>query len=74
MGLNTNDFINLIVHERGFHGSRLLRGEEYNQYNTKMVDEWEEEAYQGQMRHKSWEKTSKEFKNYINDIYDNKKW
>jgi hypothetical protein len=57
------DFINLMTHERGFHGTRFLNGEKWDPATKEQL--WESEAYRGQMKHPSWINCSEEFRDYI---------
>jgi len=41
---NRYDFINMFIHERGWHGERFLSGERFNPNDRKIVDLWESEA------------------------------
>lgn len=59
---NKFDFISMFRHERGSHGSRFLKGESYSTSKERL---WESEAYSGQMKDPSWQKTSYNFKDYI---------
>ena len=63
---NKYDFINLTIHERGFHGSRFLKGEKWDP--TTKENLWESEAYRGQMNHPSWVNSSQEFREHILNV------
>ena len=63
---NKYDFENLIIHERGYHGTRLLSGEKWDPATKEKL--WESEAYRGQMNHPSWLKTSQPFREHILDV------
>jgi len=60
---NKYDFENLIIHERGYHGTRFLNGEKWDPATKEQL--WESEAYRGQMNHPSWMKTSQQFRKHI---------
>lgn len=63
---NKYDFENLIIHERGYHGTRLLSGEKWDPATKEKL--WESEAYRGQMNHPSWSKTSQPFREHILNV------
>jgi RHS repeat-associated protein len=63
---NRYDFINLMVHERGYHGTRFLKGEKWDPRNNIGQEQlWESEAFSGQMNHPSWLQTSPGFRAHI---------
>lgn len=63
---NKYDFENLIIHERGYHGTRFLSGEKWDPATKEKL--WESEAYRGQMNHPSWLRTSQPFREHILNI------
>lgn len=64
---NGNDVMNMIVHERGGHGSDQLKGLKY-EYNKDFWS-WEKRATILQLNHPTWTGTSKRFKEIIWDAY-----
>lgn len=67
---NKYDFQNLIIHERGYHGTRFLKGEKWDRATKEQL--WESEAFRGQMNHPSWLRTSQPFREHI--LYESKKF
>lgn len=67
---NKYDFQNLIIHERGYHGARFLKGERWDRSTKEQL--WESEAFRGQMNHPSWLKTSQPYREHI--LYESKQF
>jgi len=67
---NRFDFRSLFLHERGFHGTRFLKGETWSG-TPEQEQIWESEAYGGQMNDPSFQKCSEEFREYIEGVSKN---